>query len=567
TATVMVSPSNPATQQFQAFGALAGGAEQDITNTVSWSTDRPALATTTGGLATTSSFAGGQVVIRAQSGAVSGTARLLIKFTTTNLADGPGANPPLPTAIATPFAGTVDPARAPELVYPNNGVLLPPNLNGVEVHFRAGSPANTLFEIGFQNDATDVRVYTRCVPLADGCLYQPTPTVWQQIAETNRGGGAVKVSVRGTDDAGTGVGGSGVTNIQFSKDDVRGALYYWTTSKPSAILRWDFGSTTQTKAEEVITPAAGDGKTCVGCHAISRDGKKMVATLGGQNDGRVLLWDLGGKRRMAFDPVPQQRSQFESWNPDGSEFVGMYTDDRKAGPSNLIIFDGTTALKKSEIDLGGLRADHPDWSPDGARIVFTSADPGGAFTDQKPERAGLAFVERNGVGWSAPTTLLPAVAGKNRFYPAIAPNNAFIVFNESTCAGTNVESCDGDADPSAQMFAMPLVPGASPTPLANANRPGLADKGETNLMTSYPKWSPFVFQLNEEHQIMWATVSSTRKYGLRQDTAGMSLWMFAIDPSGVGAADPSFPAFCLPFQDLKTSNHIAQWTTSVPVVQ
>jgi hypothetical protein len=43
--------------------------------------------------------------------------------------------------------------------------------------------------------------------------------------------------------------------------------------------------------------------------------------------------------------------------------------------------------------------------------------------------------------------------------------------------------------------------------------------------------------------------------------------MFAIDPSGVGAADPSFPAFCLPFQDLKTSNHIAQWTTSVPVVQ
>lgn len=571
TATVVVSPGKPATQQFRAFGKAANGAEREITTMVSWATDRPALAMTdAGGLATTSSFAGGQVSVRASSGTISGSARLLITFSAINQAEGAGAMPPLPATPGASFGGTVDPARAPELVYPNDGVLLPPNLNGIEVHFRPGAPANTLFEIGFQNDVTDVRVYTRCVPLADGCLYQPTQTVWRQIAETNRGVGALKLSVRAADDAGTGVGQSGRINLQFSKDDVRGALYYWTTSKPSAILRWDFGSTSQTKAEEVITPAAGDGSTCVGCHAISRDGKKMVATLGGQGDGRVLLWDLAGNKRMAFDPTPQQRSQFESWNPDGSEFVGMYTDDRKAGPSNLIVFDGTTALKKGEIDLGGLRADHPDWSPDGARIVFTSADPVGSFTDQKPERAGLAFIERAGAGWSAPKTLLPAVAGKNRYYPAIAPTNGFMVFNESTCAGTDRESCDGDADPSAQLFALPLgsVPGgAPPTALVNANRPGVSDKGQTNLTTSYPKWSPFVFALNEEHQILWVTVSSTRKYGLRQDASGMSLWMFAVDPAGLNGGDPSFAAFCLPFQDLKTSNHIAQWTTSVPVVQ
>ena len=30
--------------------------------------------------------------------------------------------------------------------------------------------------------------------------------------------------------------------------------------------------------------------------------------------------------------------------------------------------------------------------------------------------------------------------------------------------------------------------------------------------------------------------------------------------------DPSFPAFALPFQDITTSNHIAQWTeTVVPI--
>jgi len=29
---------------------------------------------------------------------------------------------------------------------------------------------------------------------------------------------------------------------------------------------------------------------------------------------------------------------------------------------------------------------------------------------------------------------------------------------------------------------------------------------------------------------------------------------------GIAGGDPSFAAFCLPFQDVATSNHIAQWT-------
>src|SRR5262249_30777420 len=190
-----------------------------------------------------------------------------------------------------------------------------------------------------------------------------------------------------------------------------------------SIERWDFGSTSQTVAQTVVGPADGDGKTCVGCHSLSRDGSKMVATLGGQNDGRLLLWDVARKKATA-KPFTQQHSQFESWNPDGSAFVGMYTDDKPshAGPSNLILFDGTTALQTGITDLGGLRADHPDWSPDGMRIVFTSVDTAGSYTDQKPQKAGLSYVEQGPAGWSAPATLLPRVAGKNRYYPAIAPS-------------------------------------------------------------------------------------------------------------------------------------------------
>jgi hypothetical protein len=571
TATVSVRPGSPAMQAFQAFGKKADGSETDVTASVNWSVDRLALVPTiAAGLAKTTDTRGGLVQVRAGAGTLSAVATLTIKLSATNLATGPGAMPALPATPDQIFGGPADPTRAPQLVYPNDGVLLPPNLNGVEVHFRPGSASNTLFEIGFANANTDVRVYTRCVTLGDGCVYRPDAGVWQQVAETNRGTDSVTISVRGTDDTGTAVGTSATSKMSFSKDDVRGGLYYWTTTLKS-IERWDFASTTQTTAETVVSPADGDGTTCVGCHSLSHDGTRMVATLGGQNDGRILLWDIAKKSAMA-KPFTMQRSQFESWNSAGTQFVGMYTDDHPnhMGPSNLLLFDGATALKMGEIELGGLRADQPDWSRDDQHIVFTSVDVTGNYTDQRPQKAGLAYIEKNGADWGPPMTLLPYVAGKNRYYPAVAPTNDFIVFNESTCpGGASGDACDGDTDPTALLYSLPLPPGtAQPTLLTSANAPGVADGTNTVLTNTYAKWSPFIFQLNEMHKVLWATFSSKRRYGLYPDNGNLYIWMFAVDPgSTTGGADPSYAAFCLPFQALDTSNHIAQWTEqAVPII-
>jgi hypothetical protein len=569
-AMVAVQPGMPATQMFRAMGTV-NGTEKDLSKSASWFVDKTGLVTNiVNGLATTGDTYGGVALVQAVIGQVSAAATLTIKFTAANVATGPGAMPALPTTPAQPFGGPADTARAPQLVYPNDGVLLPPNLNGIEVHFRPGSKMNTLFEIGFSNDKTDVRVYTRCVTLEDGCVYRPDVAVWRQVADTNRGTNGVTITVRGTDDQGTGVGASATARMSFSQDPLRGGLYYWTTTLKS-IERWDFASTTQTEAETVVSPADGDGSTCVGCHSLSRDGKKMVATLGGQNDGRILLWDIAKKTAMA-KPFDLQRSQFESWNSTGSQFVGMYTDNKPnhTGPSNLLLFDGTTALKTGEIDLGGLRGDHPDWSHDDQRIVFTSVDTAGNYTDQRPQKSGLAYVDKTATGWSAPTTLLPYVAGKNRYYPAIAPTNDFVVFNESTCpGGTSGDACDADTDPTALLYALPLPPGsATPTLLTRANAPGVNDGTNTVLTNTYPKWSPFIFQRDELHKVLWATFSSKRRYGLYKDTGNIYIWMFAVDANGAkDGTDPSFTAFCLPFQALNTSNHIAQWTErAVPII-
>ena len=577
TATVVLDLTKPPpTQQFDAYGTI-NGHEQKITSRVSWTSDRAIVAKIDSKGLATAVTNGGIATLFARNGTSVGTARLTVQMSGTFVADGAGATPALPTNPGSKFTAAEDPARAPQLVYPNDRVLFPPNVFGIEVHFRKGGATNTLFEVRFKSAIGDFTVYTRCVPLADGCLYAPSHQVWAYIAEANRGAGMVQLTVRGTDDNGTAVGKSATFQLQFSKDDIRGGLYYWTTSGSTGIMRWNFNDTTATVAQRFIGTQFTGG-TCVGCHALSRDGKKIVATAGGQNDGRALLFDVANAVPLMTFPLAQ-RTQFESWDPTGARFVGMYSDDSKTGPSDLILFDGNNGAVMGKISVGGRRADHPDWSPDGRRILFTSVDTAGSYTDQRPGKSGISYVEDDGTGNWTPHDLLPAVAGKNRYYPAHSPDTSYpaMVFNESTCpAGTSDgygTNCNADSDPSARMFATALPPAATNViELAAANGPGVADKGKTDLTNSFPKWAPFTFFLSEQRTLLWLTVSSIRQYGLRQpppgagaeSASGTLIWMVGFDPTALASGqDPSFSAFALPFQDITTSNHIAQWTTEV----
>jgi hypothetical protein len=290
-----------------------------------------------------------------------------------------------------------------------------------------------------------------------------------------------------------------------------------------------------------------------------------------------LLWNV--MTNVAAQPYPlTQKSQFESWNAAGTAFVGIYGDTNKKGPVNLMLFDGTTGAVTQTIDLGGLRADHPDWTKATTgldTIAFTSVDATATTTDQKPATGGIDIIQNDGTAWGAPQVLVPPELGKNRYYPAISPDGALVIYDESTCANaatagqTPDVSCNADTDSTARVFVTPLTPGSgTPVDLTRANQPGVADNGATALTNSFPKWAPFITQLDEFHKIYWFTFSSTRQYGLRSPPApantvetpkGTLIWMVGMEV-GVSGSDPSFTAFCLPFQDITTSNHIAQWT-------
>src|SRR2546428_530287 len=145
---------------------------------------------------------------------------------------------------------------APSIVYPPDGVLLPTNPNGIEVHFPLGSPSNTLFEISFTNALTTVRVYTHCtgttaadgMPMGGGCVFELSPAEWDAIAGTNRDGGFVTVTVRGIGCDGTNVAASASRSLLFARDDLVGVLYYWASMRvggavynSGGVFRYDYG--------------------------------------------------------------------------------------------------------------------------------------------------------------------------------------------------------------------------------------------------------------------------------------------------------------------------------------
>jgi hypothetical protein len=582
-ATMMVTNDSPMqTQQYMVTGVV-NGLTQDLTTQVAYSTTPAGIVTIdANGLVTSTGTRGGVVTVRANFDGLSATATLTVDFAFTG-AD-PGMSGSIPTGAPSIFSTTNnDTSRSPQLVYPNDGVLFPPNVSGIEIHFLPGSTSNTLFEVSLAGSLTTVNAIVRCTAPAgiNGCIYLPDPGLWATVAVGNAGQGPVSLVVRGTDDSGTSVGNSSTFHLQFAQDNIDGALYYWTTSGTSAIMRWDFSGSTQS-AQAFLTPTNTDGTTCVGCHALTPDGSRLVASAGGQGDGRLLLWDVSNNLALQTFPLTQ-RSQFESWNSDGTQFVGMYGDNQntknpaRKGPVNLLIFDGMTGTVASTIDLGGLRADHPDWtkSTDGPNtIVFSSVDPTATTSDQKPATGGIDYVQFDGTAWGAPQTLVPSVLGKNRYYPAIGPDGDLVIYDESTCtAGTPTagavpdKSCNADIDATATMFLTSLSNPGTPIALATANGPGVADSANTALTNSFPRWSPFISNLNQMDKVVWLTFSSTRQYGLRsppapadtiEGTIGTLIWMVGINP-GVGGSDPSYTAFCLPFQDVTTSNHLAQW--------
>jgi hypothetical protein len=184
--------------------------------------------------------------------------------------------------------------------------------------------------------------------------------------------------------------------------------------------------------------------------------------------------------------------------------------------------------------------------------------------------------------------------GENNYYPSYSPELSYILFNRAPNAGGG-NACsngfcpnDSFSNPAARLMLIgATAAGGTPIDLEKAN--GSPASSPVPLSNSYPRWAPFV-QTYKGGKLLWFTFSSTRDYGLRvinhkpgmyqcypadaAETPGAAhqkpfaagcqepqLWMAPINLSEAqGNQDPSRVAFWIPYQDMTTHNHTAQWT-------
>lgn len=403
---------------------------------------------------------------------------------------------------------------SPVIAYPRDGVLLPPNLSGLEIHFEPHG--HTLFEVRFeQAGELRMQIYDDCDVRGEGCAFELGDVMWEVLA-ADREAGPYQVRIRGVGAEGDLVGESDAISIELASEAVTGGLYFWAT-EPAAIHRYDFDRSRPTS--ELFYDATDSGGHCVGCHALSRDGS--IIGIGYGTEGPIAMVHVATRR------VERTiAGEMAAFSPDGTELVvGGVPELGDRAPLAIKKTDGTG----TPIELGEGMA--PDWSPDGDAIVFT--DPDGA----------LRLLERaDGGEWELRSEPLARSDGLDQF-GSFAPDSSWIAFSRL------VEDATGGLR--SHVYVVRRSGGA-------AQR---IERASTGTNDSMPRWNPSLF-LHRGRRLFWLTFTTDMRYGVEpHDGRRRMIWMAAFDPDSDG--DRSRPAFRLPNQPTTGSNFIPQWTTRV----
>jgi hypothetical protein len=241
---------------------------------------------------------------------------------------------------------------------------------------------------------------------------------------------------------------------------------------------------------------------------------------------------------------------FATYTPDGSQLLAV-----EAG--NLVVRDQATQTVIGSMTSAGW-VTHPSLSADGTMLVYTRptviscdwAFGGGEIVTRTYDQASASF--------GTETVLLQN--SMNNYYPSFSPDGQWILFNQSSDNTTS----GAYNNPSASVWVIKADGTQPPVALAAMNT------STANLTNSWPRWAPFQQTVGQSSTPMyWITMSSKRDFGVRLvGKAQPQLWMSPFFPGQAAMGmDPSAPAFWLPFQNIDSSNHIAQWTQQVVGLQ
>ena len=536
---VLSITSGPVTRQYRALGTFQDGSEWDITEATAFAVASHRVGMFSGSEFTSAASWGGKTTVTAVAGDRRAETGLTVRFERRFFAQG--VSPEIEQAFD---KAEEDPAASIDLVYPPKGVMVPPNLRGLEIQW-VPSGGQAVFEIAFFSSAGDIRVYALCARIAGkGCGHTVEEKPWSQIARTFSGDEPLVIRVRGMTAARDGVGSSMTRTMSVATEPVKGGIYYWDATS-GAIMRYDFG-----RAGAKTETFLGSSEGCVGCHSLSANGERIAVV--GQGSMQVL--EVASQKYLA-----SKAANFTALAPDGTRLISSRSTGIGQGQEYLALEEAATLT--SVLDPFQTQGTMPDWSADGTHVAYVEGKSGMSPYSVANGSIKLVRLDAAKGSWTSPSTLVAAADGsQNNFYPTLSPDGSLLVFNRAP-SGHSYDNSQ------ASLWAV-LTAGGKPVELSAANH-------GTDLTNSWPKFSPFI--QSKGRKLVWLTFSSRREHGLRTtkssgpgpmgggDRNQAQIWMAALDlgKDELGCGDPSYPAFWLPFQDPKTGNHIAQWAAEV----
>jgi hypothetical protein len=556
-----------------------------------------------------------------------------------------------------PGASPCTSAPAIKIVYPPDTALLPPNLGTISVQWVPYGSEFVRFEVDFtqsaQSPITDWRIVTACSQQttdqrdagSGGCELIVDPASWAPLAQANRGGEPISITVRGTTDGTCASTSQDTIHVSLAEEDVPGTYFYWKSDiallgQSGQVWAQNFGQIS-IPPQDVTSPIFQQ-PLCSGCHSLSRDGSRMLVYPVDDTDpdyqgleGSFLdmtQWPDAGAPVLSgcstAAACPGQPPGLSAIASTGTSYLTSNGLPCQATATNTCpqaesatypsavpvnafsLWDQRgTFIGPIAMGASGMRPTMPDWSVDGASVVFVqpaaigSWDNSARHDDDHLFGGSLYSAPYNGGGAFGAPGVLVASQGENNYYPSFSPDvpASFVLFDRAAldtsvatltgCIGTipNV-ICPNDsfANPNARLMLVANAAGATPVDLETAN--GSPTKQSTPLSNSYPRFAPFI-QTYKGKRLFWVTFSSTRDYALRvlNHENGMSpcypsdsyewpgsvhrniadtlcehpqLWMAPVlEAAGQGStSDPSGVAFWIPYQDPTTHNHMASWT-------
>jgi hypothetical protein len=391
--------------------------------------------------------------------------------------------------------------------------------------------------VRFESDVALVRFYT-----ADK-HFLPDAQGWRWLADTHAGR-SLQMSVRATSSTAPDmIARSQPITLYFSRSEVPGALYYWSTGS-EGVMKGTISSETATKF--YTDPDSGD-TNCVACHTVSRNGQKLAGGYGGEIMRVISVPD----RDLLVPSDAMTKGAAYGWgtfDPPANQLL-------YANKGLLTLIDLSGAAQPVAIDLGGKFASHPDWAPDGHHVAISYTAT--AMKDNKAVQG--TSIARMAVGkdgtFAAPEVLLASSddSQDTLFFPSYSPDSKWIAF---------VHATGKSKDNLTSVISLLPAGGGDPIPLTRMNERVSDADGVTGIGNSMPTWAP-----STKPDIFWLAFSSVRAYGDVIPAGGHDqLWAVAIDPTRIGTGkDPSFAAFWLPFQDAVAGNHRAFWAIDTEV--